>query len=406
MGVLGSAEPARQGMAGLVRPYHHRFPAVFALGEHRVGAGEVDDGQGIGVRHVGSRRPFGNQDRGPDVVVVVAQETGVHIELLDELRENLFTHLGRSGCRSLHQPRGDGGDDEVQAARQGVLRYGEHVPFWAPGPIRGGCLQGCLSRCTPMRTGEPHRSRGLSGRPGAGHEIRTRISDANRISCDPAAARLDFSDRGGPRRPACRVIGAFSDNSCACWSTRPVTLARWTPCRRLRRACDRRPQIPLTPAGECTIGDSNARRTRDKTWLARRQRSAVHAAPCVLAEEAVRQLTIAEWIVTPGRPAVSQGHTPRTGDTHDRAERPKNSCRRRRRRIRRNTGRQSSAPASRHRHHPGEPAPGLRRANPVAPVGRRHAAPPPSTTARCSATASGWSSTAPTASTPPTGGCC
>jgi hypothetical protein len=57
--------------AGLVRPYHERLPAVFTLGEHWVSAAELDDGHRIRVRNVYSRRPLGNQHRGPDVVVMV-----------------------------------------------------------------------------------------------------------------------------------------------------------------------------------------------------------------------------------------------------------------------------------------------------------------------------------------------
>jgi hypothetical protein len=56
--------------------------------------------------------------------------------------------------------------------------------------------------------------------PGQFTKFGTRISDANRISCDPAAARSISATVAARRRPACRVIGAISDNPYACWSTR------------------------------------------------------------------------------------------------------------------------------------------------------------------------------------------
>jgi hypothetical protein len=64
-------------------------------------AGEVDDGDEIWVWNIDSRRPFRNQHGGPDVLVVVAQETVLHIELLDGLREYLFADLSRGGSRGL-----------------------------------------------------------------------------------------------------------------------------------------------------------------------------------------------------------------------------------------------------------------------------------------------------------------
>ena len=175
------------------------------------------------------------------------------------------------------------------------------------------------------------------------------------------------------RRPTCRVIGAFSDNSYACWSTRtdnPGTL-------------DTLPSAPPSlrspaPNTADARGGMHCRRQQmpvalaTKRWLAPAAKICGARSTPRSCEEAVRQLTISRATVTPGRPAVSQGHTPRIGDSNDRADRPKNSRRRRRRRIRRNPGRQSPAPAPRRRHHPGEPASGLRRADPPAPAGRRH----------------------------------
>jgi hypothetical protein len=142
--------------------------------------------------------------------------------------------------------------------------------------------------------------------PGQFTKFGTRISAQIVSAATRQRPRSISATVAARRRPTCRVIGTFSNNSYACWSTRTVTPARWTPCHRLRRACDRRPQIPLTTAGECTTGDSKCpSHSRQNVGSHRRQRSAVPAAPRVLAEEAVRQLTIIEWSVTPGRPAVS-----------------------------------------------------------------------------------------------------
>ena len=136
----------------------------------------------------------------------------------------------------------------------------------------------------------------------------TGISEANRISCDPAAAQLDSAIVAARRCPARRVISALSDNSYACWSTRtgnPGTLDTLP-----SAPPNQRSPAPNTAdaAGECTIRDSKCpSQSRQNVGSHRRQRSAVYAAPRVLAEQAVRQLTIIEGNVTPGRPAVSQG---------------------------------------------------------------------------------------------------
>ena len=118
-GLLVAAHPALEvPSAALLRPDHHRLPAVFAHRKYRVGAGEMDDGLRIGVRRVRSRWPLRNQHRSPDVVVMVTQEAGVHVELLDELCEYLLADLSRRGSGGLHQLGSNGGDDQVQAAWQ------------------------------------------------------------------------------------------------------------------------------------------------------------------------------------------------------------------------------------------------------------------------------------------------
>ena len=65
----------------------------------------------------------------------------------------------------------------------------------------------------------------------------------------------------------------------------------------------------------------------------------------------------------PARPRCLEGMTEHNATTQGR---------RHRRRIRRNTGGQPSADARRRRHHPGQPAPEVRRADPAAPVRGRH----------------------------------
>ncbi len=116
-GLLPAPDPAGQRPIVLVGPDHHRLSAVLALREHRVGAGEMHDALRIGIRHIGPRRPFGDQHRGTDVVIVVTQKTGVHVELLDELSQDPFADLRSGGRGRLHELGSHGGDDEVQAAR-------------------------------------------------------------------------------------------------------------------------------------------------------------------------------------------------------------------------------------------------------------------------------------------------
>src|SRR5262249_1269371 len=102
-GGLRSPDPALERAVGRSWPDDDRLPALFALGQNRCGTGEVANGHRVRVRNVAARGPLGDQYRGPNLVVVVAQEAGVQIELPDELLEHVLTHPGRGGARRLHQ---------------------------------------------------------------------------------------------------------------------------------------------------------------------------------------------------------------------------------------------------------------------------------------------------------------
>ena len=61
----------------------HQFFAVVAECQGGVVTGERDDSERIRIGYIGARRPFRGQHRGVDVVVAVAQEAVVQIEVLD-----------------------------------------------------------------------------------------------------------------------------------------------------------------------------------------------------------------------------------------------------------------------------------------------------------------------------------
>ena len=168
---LAPLEPARQGAVGLLRPYHHRFPAVLALCEHRVGAGEVDNGHRIRVRNVDSRWPFGNQTearmswswwRKKLASTSNCSTSCARTFSLTWVALDAVASISRVATEvtTRSRLRGKASSDVGHMSHSG-----------RPAQSGEGRLQGCLSRCTPMRTREPHRSCGMSGRPGAGHEI-------------------------------------------------------------------------------------------------------------------------------------------------------------------------------------------------------------------------------------------
>ena len=71
--------------------------------EDRISVGEVHDGQWVWVRDSGVDGPLGNQYRGVDAVIVMAQEAEVDIEVLDEVGEYPLTHLDRGDGVHRHQ---------------------------------------------------------------------------------------------------------------------------------------------------------------------------------------------------------------------------------------------------------------------------------------------------------------
>ena len=182
-----------------------------------------------------------------------------------------------------------------------------NVPFWAPGPIRG---QSASRLPLPMHADAHERApsfawlvwsaRGSSRN--SEHEFLTQIvSAATRRR--PRSISATVAAR---RRPACRVTGTFLDNSYSCWSTQtgdPGTL-------------DTLPSAPPSlrspaPNTADARGGMHYRRQQmpvalaTKRWLAPAAKICGARSTHVLAEEAVRQLTIVEGSVTPGQPAVS-----------------------------------------------------------------------------------------------------
>src|SRR5271167_2677927 len=89
---------------------------MLGLREDGVGVGEIDNAKGIGVRYVGSYRPFRDQLRGANLVIVVTKETDIDIEVVDKVGEHPLTHLDRGGCVRRHQLGRDGGDYQIKAA--------------------------------------------------------------------------------------------------------------------------------------------------------------------------------------------------------------------------------------------------------------------------------------------------
>ena len=72
---------------------------LLMLGERkdRISVGEVDDGEWVWVRDSWTDRPLGDQYRGVNAVIIVAQEADVDVEVLDEVGQYVLTHLGRGG---------------------------------------------------------------------------------------------------------------------------------------------------------------------------------------------------------------------------------------------------------------------------------------------------------------------
>src|SRR5277367_5908585 len=116
--MAGFGDPPSIRRLHLMGRNHDRLLALFTHREYWVSTSEADNCERVGVWRVGSRWPLGDQHRGPEAVVIAAQEAGVRVELLDDLSQHLFAHLGSGGCRRLHQSLRNSGDE---IARHGSL---------------------------------------------------------------------------------------------------------------------------------------------------------------------------------------------------------------------------------------------------------------------------------------------
>ena len=102
---------------------HHRLLAVFGLGEHRIGVGEIHQTERVGVGYVGPNRPLGDQSRRSDRVVVVPQEADVDAEVGREVGHHLLTDLDRGRRIGRHQLGGHRRDHQVETAGRGYLGH-------------------------------------------------------------------------------------------------------------------------------------------------------------------------------------------------------------------------------------------------------------------------------------------
>lgn len=80
---------------------------MFELTEDAVGALEVDDAERIGIGHLLTVRPFGDQDRRSPFAVGMTHVAEIDVEVFDQLGEHAFgsRHHGR-GVHT-HQLGGD-----------------------------------------------------------------------------------------------------------------------------------------------------------------------------------------------------------------------------------------------------------------------------------------------------------
>jgi hypothetical protein len=95
---------------------NHGLFAVLGLCEHLVGVGEVHQGQRIGIGNVRPDRPLRDQTGRANLVVVVAQETDVDAEVVNQIGQYLLAHLDGGGRVGGHQPGCRRGDDTIEAA--------------------------------------------------------------------------------------------------------------------------------------------------------------------------------------------------------------------------------------------------------------------------------------------------
>ena len=168
MTCLRPAYPARKGTVVRLRPDHDRFPAVFALGQHRVGAGEVE------------RRP---SDPGPEHRCAAATPRpgprrgcrgrgGAGSWRRDRTARRAARAPFRSpGSRWIPWPPSARWPRRLRrdpgcAARTPPMGHRSQLGLAFSGAQWGIRLPVCLFQCTPVRTGSLILSRWLHFRPG------------------------------------------------------------------------------------------------------------------------------------------------------------------------------------------------------------------------------------------------
>ena len=113
-------DPPLVVIGGWFRAQHHRLLGVLRHREHRVGVGEVDDLEWVGVRNVRPDRPLGDQSGGPDLVVVVAKEADVDPEVGHQIGQHTLADFDGGGRSGGHQLGCHRFDHQVEAARCAV----------------------------------------------------------------------------------------------------------------------------------------------------------------------------------------------------------------------------------------------------------------------------------------------
>ena len=108
-------EPPLVLFVGRLGADRHRGLEVLGEGVHRIRSGVEDHFQRVRVRDVQAWRPFGDEDRRANGVVVVPQEAHVDLEVLDEVGQHVLVYGHRGGRAGRHQFGGDRGDHQVQA---------------------------------------------------------------------------------------------------------------------------------------------------------------------------------------------------------------------------------------------------------------------------------------------------
>ena len=106
-------DPASVFVGDGFRADDQRRLGVFQHRKDGIGVLEVDDAQRIGIGNVEPRWPLGDQPGRPNLMVVVAQEAHVHVEVGDELGKHALADFGRVPGVDGHQLGGGVGDDTI-----------------------------------------------------------------------------------------------------------------------------------------------------------------------------------------------------------------------------------------------------------------------------------------------------